>query len=220
MRDMSNAKIFLVSFLMLFLEMSLIRWISTEIRIFAYVNNLVLLACFLGIGLGCYYSTKPSNLTMTFLALLALMLLVTNPVVKEAPMLLSVLSRGEIWFPSSPHHLVMQTVIGLLSTLTIFSLIATAFAPLGQILGQLLSRHPNTIVAYSLNIAASLAGVWYFNFLSFSYLPPWVWFAAITACLTLFTVWTKLNVAVVGGLLAAICLMAAQPFINPPPGPM
>jgi hypothetical protein len=44
----------LISLLSLFLEMLMIRWISSEIRIFAYFKNLVLVACFLGFGLGCY----------------------------------------------------------------------------------------------------------------------------------------------------------------------
>src|SRR5204863_4846056 len=38
----------------LYLELLLIRWISSEIRIFAYFKNFVLIACFLGFGLGCY----------------------------------------------------------------------------------------------------------------------------------------------------------------------
>src|SRR5436190_7629797 len=34
------------------LELALIRWISTEIRVFAYFKNLTLIACFFGLGLG------------------------------------------------------------------------------------------------------------------------------------------------------------------------
>jgi len=38
----------------LFLEMLLIRWIGTEVRIFAYLQNTILVACLLGLGLGCF----------------------------------------------------------------------------------------------------------------------------------------------------------------------
>jgi hypothetical protein len=38
------------SLLTLFLEMTLIRWVSSEVRIFAYFKNFVLIACFLGFG--------------------------------------------------------------------------------------------------------------------------------------------------------------------------
>ena len=44
----------LISVAGLFLEMLMIRWVSSEIRIFAYFKNFVLVACFLGFGLGCY----------------------------------------------------------------------------------------------------------------------------------------------------------------------
>ena len=44
--------LFLISVVGLFLELLLIRWISTEIRIFAYLQNTVLVVCFLGVGDG------------------------------------------------------------------------------------------------------------------------------------------------------------------------
>ena len=40
----------LASMAALFLEIVLIRWISTEVRVFAFVQNLSLIACFLGFG--------------------------------------------------------------------------------------------------------------------------------------------------------------------------
>ena len=49
-----DAEIFLVSASILYLELVLIRWIGTEIRIFAYLGNLILAVCFFGLGLGCY----------------------------------------------------------------------------------------------------------------------------------------------------------------------
>jgi hypothetical protein len=39
------------SLLSLFMELLMIRWISSEVRIFAYFKNFVLIACFLGFGL-------------------------------------------------------------------------------------------------------------------------------------------------------------------------
>jgi spermidine synthase len=42
----------LVSALALFIELALIRYLGSEIRIFAYYKNLVLIACFLGFGVG------------------------------------------------------------------------------------------------------------------------------------------------------------------------
>src|SRR5437016_1567838 len=44
--------IFLLSLIALFLELAVIRWLSSEIRIFAYFKNLPLMAAFLGFGVG------------------------------------------------------------------------------------------------------------------------------------------------------------------------
>src|ERR1700746_3063335 len=46
----------LISLLSLFVEMLMIRWISSEIRVFAYFKNFVLGPCFLGFGLAGYLS--------------------------------------------------------------------------------------------------------------------------------------------------------------------
>src|SRR5215813_3381738 len=65
-RPMSEAgglvRLMLLSALILFVEMLLIRWVGTEIRIFAYVQNAILIACFLGLGLGCRNARAPVRL--------------------------------------------------------------------------------------------------------------------------------------------------------------
>ena len=50
---MRRARTFLASFLVLFLEIALIRWMPAYIRLLSYFSNFILLASFLGIGLGC-----------------------------------------------------------------------------------------------------------------------------------------------------------------------
>ena len=45
--------LFLSSFLVLFLEIALIRWMPAYVRLLAYFSNFILLATFLGGGLGC-----------------------------------------------------------------------------------------------------------------------------------------------------------------------
>jgi hypothetical protein len=52
----------LISFLSLFLEMLMIRWVSSEIRVFAYLKNFALVACFLGSGFGCYLCRRRIHL--------------------------------------------------------------------------------------------------------------------------------------------------------------
>src|SRR5690349_14674550 len=45
-------QLLLSSFLSLCVELVLIRWIPSTIHVVAFFNNLVLIACFLGIGIG------------------------------------------------------------------------------------------------------------------------------------------------------------------------
>src|SRR5207237_67220 len=67
------------SVLSLFMELLMIRWVSSEIRIFAYFKNFVLIACFLGFGLGCYLSRRKANLLLMLVPLLVLTALIQTP---------------------------------------------------------------------------------------------------------------------------------------------
>jgi uncharacterized membrane protein YeiB len=48
----SKLRLLLISAIALYTEVVLIRWMSAEIRMFAYLKNFTLFACFLGLGLG------------------------------------------------------------------------------------------------------------------------------------------------------------------------
>ena len=46
-------RLFLISFAVLFFEVLLIRWIASEIRIFGFFKNLILIGAIVGMGIGC-----------------------------------------------------------------------------------------------------------------------------------------------------------------------
>jgi len=50
--------LFIISFLVFYFEVLLIRWIAAEIRIFAYFKNFILIASYFGLGLGCANKNK------------------------------------------------------------------------------------------------------------------------------------------------------------------
>src|SRR5688572_10844033 len=75
--------IFVISLVGLFLELLLIRWIGTELRIFAYLQNTVLIVCFLGLGVGCFSSRQPIVMRRALLSLLALSLILTVPYARQ-----------------------------------------------------------------------------------------------------------------------------------------
>ena len=220
MRDsqrVSAAALVVVSFLILFLEISLIRWLSTEVRIFAYVNNLVLLTCFLGIGVGCQRAGRPARLAISLGSLGALLILIsapirltldgqTLPLFKFTPVLLSVFSDSLIWYEMGPERVVPRVAAGMAATLLIFALIVAIFVPLGQVLGRQLDAAGHRIAAYSLNVAASLAGVWCFNLLSFGYRPPWMWFGISLAGIGILIRWVPGRGRILGASFAACAL--------------
>jgi tetrahydromethanopterin S-methyltransferase subunit D len=69
----------LASILGLFLELLMIRWISSEVRIFAFLKNYMLVSCFLGFGLGCFLCRKRINLLALAVPLLTLVFLIQFP---------------------------------------------------------------------------------------------------------------------------------------------
>jgi spermidine synthase len=183
--------VFLISVLALFLELMLIRWIGTEVRIFAYLQNTVLIVCFLGLGMGCFVCHKPIRLTRSLAALLILTTILAVPVTRgvfaRITDLLSVLSDFLIWGAAISEGLwitVLRVGLGLSLVLVMMVLIWEVFVPLGQILGRSMDQHPHTIRAYSTNVVGSLIGIWLFVGLSSFWLLPWVWLA-VAAILTL-----------------------------------
>src|SRR6185369_14858469 len=68
-----------LSALILFLEMLLVRWVGTELRIFAYLQNGVLVATFLGLGLGCWQAARPARLLPGATALALVCFAIADP---------------------------------------------------------------------------------------------------------------------------------------------
>jgi hypothetical protein len=165
----------------MFFEMMMIRWVSSEIRIFAYFKNFVLVACFFGFGLGCYFSKRRVNLIALFLPLLSLCLLIKLPwahlrtLISNLPGLLGSSTEVQIWgIPSMPVSWPLMAA-AILTTVPIFGLLVFSFVPFGQLIGWLLENASAGIRAYSVNVIAGLAGITLFTGLCFADTPPAVW---------------------------------------------
>src|SRR2546422_11548428 len=70
--DRPHLRLFTLSFLALFLELTIIRWVPGSIRLVAYYANLMLISSFLGIGLGAMLAERDRKLVRWFPALLAI----------------------------------------------------------------------------------------------------------------------------------------------------
>ncbi|HEY2784505.1 MAG TPA: hypothetical protein VGJ05_05965 [Fimbriiglobus sp.] len=187
-RSGSLGDLFVISVVGLFLELLLIRLVSTEIRIFAYLQNTVLVVCFLGLGMGCWDSRRrPFVLRDLLIPLAALVTLLAIPTTRVALGEISTLFSGfndfVVWVPTFNEGLSRYTkpALGLILTFFLMLLVWEIFVPVGRLLGRKMSEHPNTIRAYSVNVAGSLVGIWLFVLASAFFLPPVAWFAVFAA---------------------------------------
>jgi hypothetical protein len=134
---------------------------------------------------------------------------------RDVPLLLSAFTDSLIWQEANSGYTFHMTVLGMISTLVIFFAVLVVFVPLGQLLGRLLDDHRNTVVAYSINVAASLVGIWCFGAFSLIYSPPWVWFAVIVLLLLTLSVFdsdrSRLNYISILALAATVVFMALFP---------
>jgi spermidine synthase len=201
----------LFSMLGMFLEMMMIRWVSSEIGIFAFFKNFVLVACFFGFGLGCYFSKRRINLLALFLPLLLLCLLIKLPwrplrtLIAILPALLGSSTEVQIWGVPSVPTSVPTMVSAMLITVPIFGLLVFCFVPFGQIVGWLLEHAPQGIRGYSVNVVASLAGIALYTLLCFWYTAPVVWFLTFGVLLAA-SIWKVPRLRWTTLILSLVCL--------------
>ncbi len=162
------------SFLILFFELAFIRYIPAYVRVFAFYLNFVLIATFLGMGVGLLRVDMADKLK--WLALPTILFLfvavksfsnvvVQPPVDPDEPL-------WGVFFEMSPS----VRTFGLLPTATLlFAACAAFFVPLGALMGKEFRKLP-PLKAYSIDIAGSLLGILTFAMLSAFRTPPVVWF--------------------------------------------
>ena len=57
-RSRAKLDLFLISLLLLFLELACIRWLPAHVLFLTFFTNVVLLACFLGMSIGCLAANR------------------------------------------------------------------------------------------------------------------------------------------------------------------
>jgi len=160
-KKLKNAiDLFLISFLALYFEILFIRWIPSSIQIIAFFTNIVLLASFLGLGIGCLLTEVKFKLINIFAFLvlgIVLSVLVFKQVDVSAELLQGEVLRG-FYATKGVNFLFIIAII--------FCFISLLFIPLGQELGISLKLFP-PLTAYSLNILGSIFGVAAFSYVSY-----------------------------------------------------
>jgi SAM-dependent methyltransferase len=214
----------LASALGLFLELLLVRWVSSEICIFAYFKNFVLIACFLGFGLGCRFCRRRINLAAMVVPLTALAVLIKFPWLNvhtmwtALPKILGTGSEVNIWgVPNLPMDwgVAAMLLIGLAVIAPLFTLIAFVFVPIGQMVGWYLENAPSGVTAYTWNVLASITGIGLYTGLCFAYQPPWVWFLT-AGLLMMVLLWRQPLLMTTAGAAFFVCMMFAVLGPDPP----
>ncbi|MCF7835611.1 MAG: hypothetical protein K9M15_00610 [Candidatus Marinimicrobia bacterium] len=175
-----KVKLVLISFLALFLELVFIRWFPAYLFSLAFFSNIVLIASFLGLGLGFLISRSKRDLFSFFPFILfgaiAVVLFLRNIQV-DVP----VDAQTWIWSYYTANKIqglsfFKLSIVQLISF--IFLLTSAVFIPIGQKVGSLMSNF-EPLPAYTLNVFGSLAGVLFFAVLSFFKTPSFVWFFVV-----------------------------------------
>jgi SAM-dependent methyltransferase len=177
--------LFLISAIALFLELAVIRWLSTEIRIFAYFKNLPLMAAFLGFGIGFWLSDRAQRLLPWFPRLMLLLVVLIagasglgiTHVIFVDPRKYFILGTGFGDHAVDSVPSLLATLKALCVIVFVFFLVMATFATLASKIGDLLNRS-RPLTAYSINVAGSLIGIVGFSLVSFLQWPPVVWLVA------------------------------------------
>lgn len=167
--------LFIISFLTLFGEMLFIRYISSNIYLLSYYKNAVLIAIFLGLGIG--FLTSRSKRNLIELIPIASLVLVTIIIYFNDYLRIDLdhsLKDESIW-PEFWANTRAQSV-PIFGVLVFFYIaIALYFIPLGQETMRAMAAF-RPLRAYSLNIAGALAGIVLFAIAGWLWTTPLVWF--------------------------------------------
>lgn len=173
-----RVRTFLVSFAMLFFELLCIRWIPSYVRYLSYFNNFLLLASFLGIGLGMLSARRERFWFPPFPLLLTLLVFI----IAQTKFEFYINSTQALYYGAGEQqsaHAENFLVLPL-----IFGMVTLCFIPLARSFGKLFAQL-NPLTAYTYDIIGSLAGIASFSAMSYFALPPLVWFTILGVLLLL-----------------------------------
>jgi spermidine synthase len=213
--------LFLISFVVLFFELACIRWFGSMVIFLTFFTNIVLMACFLGMSVGCLAASRRTDFIRTVIPLA----LVT-----------AALACGTIWAynrfgtivvdlgsQKSPQQIFFGTeyrakdpgrfIVPIeLVAGAFFALIALTFVGLGQVLGRAFNAIPNRVASYTINILGSLFGIAAFGLASYYRTAPLVWFAVSVGLILYFV--RPLSLAQVACQVALLALVGYMSFNN------
>ena len=161
-----RARLIVASALMLFVQLALIRWSGANLIHLSYFSNLILLASFLGIGLGFLRARRERDMGRY----VPIGLLVLVGFVMLFPATIEASSSDLIYFTEvRPSGFPAWVTLPL-----VFIVIAITMTGFGEITGRAF-REFSALNAYRWDIIGSILGTLAFTFVAFMRSPSWIW---------------------------------------------
>jgi SAM-dependent methyltransferase len=199
----NRVRLVLTSGSLLFVELLLIRWIPSEVRYIGFFSNFLLMASFLGIGVGILLGRRRELATI---ALFPFLLLAVVALVTSLEWNVQIRSQDEIFFGLAENR---APETNFLVLPLMFTLVTAVMATLAIPLGPLLRSMP-PLQAYGWDIVGSMLGIAGFTALSAAGTSPIVWFTVLAVLVSLVAIGSDLGwlrVPALGALLLVVALV-------------
>src|SRR5438309_873955 len=198
-------RLFLTSALLLFAELLFIRWIPSNIIYVGLFSNFLLMASFLGIGLGIVIGRARFEPRIDPAPLLLFLLI---GVVLSGRLNVAPPTNDDMFIGRTPRELVDVNVFVLA---LIVVLVTASLAALARPLGPLLLALP-PLRAYATDIAGSLAGIAALAGLAAMATPPLAWFVVLVALMVALAFGAPLARSWTVGAVALAAILALGVF--------
>ena len=198
-------RLVLASFLMLFVELALIRWAGSNIVYLSYYSNFVLLGSFLGIGIG--FLRAGANRDLSRWAPLALAGLIAFVLV--FPVHVDKSGSELIYFGRRPKTSGLPIWVTLP---VIFAAVAATMATIAEGVARIFARF-RPLEAFRLDLFGSILGIAFFSLLSFLRWPPLAWGAVAAVTFALLYV-GELRLVQAVALLAIVAMLGGESLLS------
>jgi SAM-dependent methyltransferase len=208
----------LISFAILFFELACIRWFGSTVVFMTFFTNFVLMACFLGMAVGCLTASRQQNFINLVIPLALLTVTLAYGVLGVYSLfgriMIDVGGQGspqQVFFGTeyrthnpSAFVIPIEAIAGLF-----YVLIALMFIGLGQVMGRAFNALPDHITAYTINIIGSLTGIVAFGVAAYFHTTPLLWFT-ISLGISLYFIkpWKSVQILALIAVLVLIALTA------------
>ena len=208
---MPPSRLFWISFLVLFIEMASVRWLNASVTILAYFNNLILISCFFGLGVGCLLASRKTSLIngypFAFLLLVLVVVWLNRYGIEISYKEDIIFVPNKEYYENGIAHVSLSALLGFLVNMGLF-------VSLGQELGRRIEAFGDPLKAYGRDIAGSICGTLAFAALAWLEAPPHLWFLIAGLGILVFLPPNRLLIVGALGALGIATFVMRSTYLN------